>query len=176
MRESAVGFDSQATVDPELPLGAEAMRGLNQSDEQGCTDRPDSGNGLQAAPCGVLLAFAELFPAYAPLLRGGGLLRPGVPRRAEPVSAEGTGTKLSDRHGRSGASEESNQGAVPRVGNSMQRPADIDSVWTSNLMYFVLFMPGCSFRSKVESARKLRQMGRPFIMRDTAQLRQIMVS
>jgi hypothetical protein len=59
------------------------------------------------------------------LLRGGGLLRPGVPRPAEPISAEETGTKLSDRHGISGASEESNQGAVPRMGNSMQRPAGI---------------------------------------------------
>jgi hypothetical protein len=91
MRESALGFDSQATVGPELPLGAEAMRGLNQSDEQGCTDRPDSGNGLQAAPCGVLLAFAEPFPAYEPLQRiqllvrlpraqaNAGFLNPGQP-------------------------------------------------------------------------------------------------
>src|ERR1700690_263457 len=40
-------LQSQTAVGPELPLGAEAMRGLNQSDQQSCPNRANGRNLAQ---------------------------------------------------------------------------------------------------------------------------------
>ena len=38
---TAVRFDGKTTVFPERSLGAEAVRGLNQRDQQSCANRTD---------------------------------------------------------------------------------------------------------------------------------------
>ena len=47
-------LQSQTAVGPELTLGAEAVRGLNQSDQQSCPDRTN-GRNLAQQIRGVML-------------------------------------------------------------------------------------------------------------------------
>src|ERR1700690_4644712 len=52
-------LQSQTAVGPELPLGAEAMRGLNESDQQSCSDRTNRRNLAQQIRRVVLLALPQ---------------------------------------------------------------------------------------------------------------------
>src|ERR1700690_29815 len=52
-------LQSQTAVGPELPLGAEAMRGLNESDQQSCSDRTNRRNLAQQIRRVVLLALHQ---------------------------------------------------------------------------------------------------------------------
>ena len=51
----------QSAVSPELPLGTETMRRLDQSDQQGRSNRADAGNLLQQSSCGMFPALDQQF-------------------------------------------------------------------------------------------------------------------
>src|SRR5208282_5834930 len=62
---AGVGLQRQATVGPELPLGAEAMWRLDQSNQQSCANGADRGNLLQQLGGVVFPAFAQqLSPGF----------------------------------------------------------------------------------------------------------------
>jgi len=61
---AAVRFDPKPAVGPELPLGAEAMRCLDQSDQQSRPDRADERNLAQQVPGALLLSFREQFAPH----------------------------------------------------------------------------------------------------------------
>ena len=57
---AGVGLQRQAPVSPQLPLGPEAMRGLDQSNQQSGADGADRGNLAQQSRRAVLLALGQL--------------------------------------------------------------------------------------------------------------------
>src|SRR2546427_5741644 len=56
---AAVGLQSQTAIGPELPLGAKAMRRLDQSDQQSRPDRTNRWNLTQPLHRGVLAALGQ---------------------------------------------------------------------------------------------------------------------
>src|SRR5713101_3973298 len=61
---AAVRLDAQPAVGPQLPLGPEAVRGLQNAQQLSRTNRADRGNLAEAFPSLVLLAFCQQIPPY----------------------------------------------------------------------------------------------------------------
>src|SRR5271163_2432296 len=61
---AALCLDAQSAIAPQRPLAAETVRGLQNAQQYGCSDRTDRGNLAEQFPRLVFLALRQQLPPH----------------------------------------------------------------------------------------------------------------